>query len=159
MSEKICPICGTKIPEEATKCFACKSDIKDFILENESQIEEECNYECEDDSNNDKPVEFLPTLLFAYFLGGFGIHRFYTGHTILGIIQLLTLGGCGIWSFIDLILICFNKYTDENGRYLRKYDKNIGIVVFIISLIPIILVFLFLIIGIIAAICAAASSV
>ena len=50
------------------------------------------------------------TLLLSFFLGGFGAHRFYTGYVALGILQLLTLGGCGIWTLIDFICICFNKF-------------------------------------------------
>ncbi|HEY8399911.1 MAG TPA: TM2 domain-containing protein [Cytophagaceae bacterium] len=43
--------------------------------------------------------------MFCWFLGVFGIHRFYTGHIAIGIIQLLTLGGCGIWCIVDLVLL------------------------------------------------------
>ena len=158
MSEKICPICGAKIPLEATKCFSCKSNVEEIDTQDyleEEYVEEDCEYE----NTENQPVEFLPTLLFAYFLGGFGIHRFYTGHTLLGVLQLLTVGGCGIWALVDFFLICFNKFTDEQGRQLRKYDKNIGIVFFVIGLIPIFLTFLFVFIGILVAFAAAASSV
>lgn len=160
MNEKICPICGTKVPQEATKCFSCKSDIQELSVQDDLQVEEyEEEYCCDSEDIENQPVEFLPTLLFAYFLGGFGIHRFYTGHTVLGVIQLLTFGGCGIWSFIDFILLCFNKFTDEQGRQLRKFDKNIGVVFFIIGLIPVFLIFLFVFVGILAAIVATTSSV
>ncbi len=41
----------------------------------------------------------------CFFLGGLGIHRFMMGDTTNGILMLITLGGCGIWAFIDLIRI------------------------------------------------------
>ena len=39
---------------------------------------------------------YTAALLLSFFLGGFGIHRFYTGYIGLGILQLITAGGCGI---------------------------------------------------------------
>jgi hypothetical protein len=48
-----------------------------------------------------------PLLAFGFniWLGGLGIDRFYVGQTLLGVIKLITLGGFGIWVFIDLFLI------------------------------------------------------
>lgn len=52
--------------------------------------------------------------------GIFGIHRFYTGHVGIGIAQLLTFGGCGIWQLIDIISIATRKDTDSQGRQLLR---------------------------------------
>ncbi len=64
--------------------------------------------------------DWLVALLLCIFLGWLGVHRFYTGHIAIGIIQLFTMGGCGIWTFVDFILILTNSYTDSNGIALRK---------------------------------------
>ena len=63
----------------------------------------------------------LVALLLAIFVGGLGIHRFYLGYTTIGIIQLLTLGGCGLWALIDLIRIATGDLTPKDG----DYDKTL----------------------------------
>lgn len=59
----------------------------------------------------------LVALLICAFVGGLGIHRFYLGYTWQGIVQLLTLGGCGIWSLIDFIRIILGTLKPKNGEY------------------------------------------
>jgi hypothetical protein len=61
----------------------------------------------------------VSVLLINIFLGVFGIHRFYLGYTGIGVVQLLTLGGCGIWALIDLVLIVTRKLNDAKGRPLQ----------------------------------------
>lgn len=60
----------------------------------------------------------LTAALLCFFLGWFGVHRFYVGKTGTGILQILTLGGFGIWKFIDLLMILFDKFKDINGQDL-----------------------------------------
>ncbi len=59
---------------------------------------------------------WLVTLLLCLFVGSIGIHRFYVGKIGTGILQLITLGGCGIWTIIDLIMIILGKFTDKDGN-------------------------------------------
>ena len=62
---------------------------------------------------------FVPTALLCFFLGVLGVHRFYVGRVGTGIIQLLTLGGLGIWALIDLIMIICGTFTDKNGAKIK----------------------------------------
>ncbi len=63
---------------------------------------------------------FVATILLCFFLGGFGAHRFYVGKIGTGILQLLTLGGLGIWVLIDFIMILVGKFTDAQGNVIKN---------------------------------------
>jgi len=62
----------------------------------------------------------LIALILVILVGGLGIHRFYLGYTTIGIIQLLTAGGCGIWALIDLIRIITGDLKPKDGDYAEK---------------------------------------
>jgi len=62
---------------------------------------------------------FLTALLLSIFLGTLGIDRFYMGYIGLGVLKLVTGGGCGIWWLIDVILIATKQLKDVNGNALE----------------------------------------
>lgn len=64
---------------------------------------------------------WLATFLLCYFLGFLGIHRFFNDKPITGVFQILTFGGFGIWTLIDLILIACGKFKDEYDNYITFY--------------------------------------
>jgi len=68
-------------------------------------------------------LEWLITLLFALSLGTLGVHRFYNGKITTGILQLITLGGFGIWTLIDIVLILCERFEDKNGKPLTWFVK------------------------------------
>jgi len=58
--------------------------------------------------------------LLQLFFGVFGVGRFYTGHTGIAIGQIfLCWITCGIWAFVDAILMFMGKVKDAQGRPLR----------------------------------------
>ena len=63
----------------------------------------------------------LPAFLLCFFLGCFGAHRFYVGKIGTGILQILTLGGLGIWALIDWIMIIVGAFTDKDGNKLTQW--------------------------------------
>ena len=64
--------------------------------------------------------DWTTTLILAIFLGGLGVDRFYTGSMMLGILKLITAGGCAIWSIIDIIKVATGSYRDGQGRPLVR---------------------------------------
>lgn len=64
-----------------------------------------------------KPVNKIAYAVLAIFLGSFGVHKFYSGKTGLGILYLLFCWSTilGIIGFIEGIFALF-KPADENGN-------------------------------------------
>ena len=62
----------------------------------------------------------LPAFLLCTFVGVLGIHRFYAGKIGTGLLQLVTLGGFGIWTIVDHIMIAWGTFTDGNGQRVTR---------------------------------------
>lgn len=55
--------------------------------------------------------------LLAFFLGGFGVHKFYLGQTGQGVLFLLTGGLLGIGAFVNFIQLLVKSQADFDARY------------------------------------------
>ncbi len=99
-----CKNCGKEISDQSTFCENCGTpvNIVNDIVDNSS------------------PKNWLLALLLSIFFGSLGIHRFYVGKIGTGILMLITLGGCGIWTLIDIIIIICGNFTDNDGKVLQN---------------------------------------
>ncbi len=82
--------------------------IKRTLTQNNlEQIDDSLSLSTEEASEMEQaPAQMDVTVFLLWFLfGGLGVHRFYMGDIGIGILQLLTFGGLGIWWLIDGIRI------------------------------------------------------
>jgi len=63
----------------------------------------------------------LAAFLLCLLLGVFGAHRFYVGRTKSAVLQLLTLGGLGLWMLADLIMLVTGTFRDDEGRLVTEW--------------------------------------
>ena len=64
-------------------------------------------------------------LLLATLLGAFGADRFYRGQIGLGILKLLTLGGCGLWALIDQLIYLLSDLPKDNDEAIILDQKTL----------------------------------
>lgn len=95
----------------------------------ETSIKEAPEHQVNNDETVLDPVENVPegksqlvALLLCIFVGYIGIHRFYLGYTTIGFLQIITLGGCGVWAFVDLIRIILGDLKPKDGEYTETLE-------------------------------------
>ena len=71
---------------------------------------------------NDK--NFVLVATFCFLLGAFGVHQFYCGKIISGVLMVLTIGGLGIWALVDFVIVCFGEFTDSQGIKIKYAGSN-----------------------------------
>jgi TM2 domain-containing membrane protein YozV len=66
-----------------------------------------------------RKVNWVLTLVLSILFGGIGVDRFIMGQVGLGLLKLITFGGCGVWWLIDIILIA-TKYNFEGIEWIEN---------------------------------------
>lgn len=97
-----CRACGNKMHISARACPGCGAPNGRLSTQESDKL-------------------IMPAALLCFFLGFLGVHRFYVGKVGTGILQLVTLGGFGIWAFIDFIMIVVGSFRDSEGKLLNQW--------------------------------------
>lgn len=131
-SDNVCPVCATKL----TPVKPGAVNTADYVpspppaktsgrgngytinnTNNYNTVNYNMNGRTDSGEKSDKSKELCVVLaILPAFFGFFGIHRLYTGHIAVGLVQLFTFGMCGIWQIIDVIMILMGNYKDYNGK-------------------------------------------
>ncbi len=133
----VCPSCGTRPFAASNFCWSCGAqhglNAKICLKCGVSLKDPPAAFAGERTSSKSR----LAFVLLGFFLGGFGIHRFYAGKIgtaiamlFLGIaggttvwmgIGLLPLSVVGIWALIDCIYGLAGHFKDGKGAFIKNW--------------------------------------
>jgi hypothetical protein len=127
-----CPRCGAQVAFGVGFCSNCQTPLKwpapqqpppyqppAQYQQPPPQYHQQASYSQQDAVLS--PKSRLAVTLLAFFLGELGVHRFYIGKVGTGLAMLFTLGGLGIWAFIDFILAAAGSLKDSNDLPIKKW--------------------------------------
>jgi TM2 domain-containing membrane protein YozV len=60
-------------------------------------------------------------LLLCMLFGWLGLHRFYVEKHVTALLMMVTLGGFGLWYFIDFVWIIAGTFEDKDGKLLHDW--------------------------------------
>ena len=121
MSENKCPQCGAPIEVGATECKFCgeklvTQKVTEQVQQSQSQpqiVVQQVAQATVSGINPSWPVKTVAGIL-GIFFGGLGLHKFYMGKPLMGILYL-----CLSWTFVPEVIGFF-----EGISYLCSSDEN-----------------------------------
>lgn len=132
-----CANCGAPVEKGQKECRYCGATIVDDQITNVQAADAQntgtnipnvvVNINVPSDTGEKFQAESVPTVspkskgiafLLALFLGFFGVHCFYVGRTVMGVIYLLTCGLFLIGWIYDIYRTATGNFKDANGLYI-----------------------------------------
>lgn len=107
-----CEGCGNMVSENATSCPKCGHPISGNAPVSPNYLQ----------NTNRSPKSRTTTALLALFLGGIGVHYFYLGKPIAGLIFLLLF-----WTYIPALIALVQAimmFTMTDAQFYEKYANN-----------------------------------
>lgn len=126
-----CPCCGGPREKEDRCCQYCKTVFDDTPPASAEKQEIHIHYHQENRPDPQIRVEHIYTplerrsdrsrvmaFLLCFFLGLWGVHKFYLGKNGMGVLYLFTFGLCGYGWLVDLFILLFGNPKDKAGYLL-----------------------------------------
>lgn len=117
---KYCVKCGNELNDDAKFCQKC--GYKQY-KDDEGLLSDDLKGIASTDSGNVSPKSRAIAAVLAWFLGGFGGHRFYVGKTRSAILMAVFFWTLvpAIIALIDFIIILCGNFTDGDGKEIKKW--------------------------------------
>ncbi len=108
---KFCNNCGKATDEKAYVCVSCGIKLSQDSESGKTKIV----YITPDGK---RQINWIVAMIISFFFGYLGVDRFMMGQVGIGILKLVTCGGCGVWSLVDFILIV-TKYKFKDVEWVE----------------------------------------
>lgn len=121
---KFCKYCGERIPADAVVCTHCGRQVEELkgapVNRNASVQQPYYAQSSMYEAVSDKSKATAIVLAAIGFLGFGGLHRFYVGKPLSGIVYFLSGGLCGIGTLVDILKLASGTFSDGSNRLIKK---------------------------------------
>lgn len=118
---KFCKFCAARIPSDAVICTACGRQVEQLAQQTQQPvIINNTNTNVNNNNNNNavsgpKPRNKWTAFILCLLLGYLGVHKFYEGRILSGLLYLFTGGLFGIGWLLDTLILLFKP----NPYYIK----------------------------------------